>query len=108
MSTDIHPKSPTEIAAQIWCKPEHSSEVMNVKLAESFAEALAEEQRHTDAWYETAAQFSRNANFYQGIVRQIGEMFGDAAYISDDGSKQQDILVLKVPELVAAALKGAK
>jgi hypothetical protein len=34
-------------------------------------------------------------------------MFGVAAKTSDDGSIQQDVLALKVPELVAAALAAA-
>ena len=56
------------------------------------------------AWRESAAQMSRNAEYYRGLVVKIGEMFGEAAYISDDGSKQQDVLCAKVPELVSAAL----
>ena len=56
-----------------------------------------------DAWEETAKQSHRNCDFYRGLVVLIGEMMGDAAYMSDDGSKQQDVLCLKVPELVKAA-----
>lgn len=52
------------------------------------------------SWIETAAEFDSNSNFYHGIVIQIGEMFGEAAKTSDDGSVQQDVLALKVPELV--------
>lgn len=55
-------------------------------------------------WMETAAQFSRNEDFYRGIVCQIGEMFGDEAYRSDDGSLQDSVLALKVPDLVRKAL----
>ena len=55
-------------------------------------------------WLETAAQFQRNAEFYHGIVTEIGEMFGTAAKTSDDGSIQDSVLALKVPELVRAAL----
>jgi len=33
-------------------------------------------------------------------------MFGKTAYTSDDGSVQQDVLALKVPELVSAALSS--
>ncbi len=65
-------------------------------------ERLAKER---DSWMETAAQLSRDADFYRGLVTGIGAQFGEIAYISDDGSKQQDVLCLKVPELVAATLK---
>jgi hypothetical protein len=57
--------------------------------------------RERDAWIETARQHARNEDFYRGIVTQIGEMFGEAARTSDDGSVQQSVLALKVPELVA-------
>ena len=55
-------------------------------------------------WKETAAQYARNEEFYRDIVEQIGEMFGEAARTSDDGSIQDSVLALKVPALVAAAL----
>ncbi len=54
-----------------------------------------------EAWMETAAMHHRNEEFYRGIVCQIGEMFGMVARTSDDGSVQEDVLALKVPELVA-------
>ena len=60
------------------------------------------------SWIETAAEFDSNSNFYHGIVIQIGEMFGEAAKTSDDGSVQQDVLALKVPELVRDALQELK
>ena len=57
--------------------------------------------RERDLWQETAAQESRNTAFYCDIVRQIGAQFGVAARTSDDGSVQDSVLALKVPELVA-------
>lgn len=54
-----------------------------------------------DNWKETALMYARNSNFYHGVVVQIGEAFGQEAYTSDDGSIQEDVLALKVPELVA-------
>ena len=56
-----------------------------------------------DAWEHTAAEFARNADYYRGLVQRIGALYGEAAYVSDDGSKQQDILCAKVPELAEAA-----
>lgn len=52
-----------------------------------------------DGWQRTAAEFHRNAEFYRGIVTQIGAPFPDA-YVSDDGTVQEDVLALKVPEIV--------
>lgn len=59
-------------------------------------------ERQRKAWEESAAQFHRNECFYRDLIHQIGKPFGVAAMTSDDGSVQQDILALKVPELVAA------
>lgn len=53
-----------------------------------------------EGWKDAAAQYLRNSDFYQGIVRRIGERFGVAARTSDDGSVQDDVLALKVPVLV--------
>jgi hypothetical protein len=56
--------------------------------------------RHCANWIQSYAQESDNSNFYRSIVTQIGEMFGETAKTSEDGSIQEDILTLKVPELV--------
>jgi len=40
------------------------------------------------------------SNYYQGIVRDIGKLFGIDAYTSDDGSIQDTVLAAKVYELV--------
>jgi hypothetical protein len=61
-------------------------------------------QRESDLWQEIAAQHNRNEEYYRGLVVQIGEMLGPDAYISDDGSIQQDVLCAKVPELVRSRL----
>lgn len=55
-----------------------------------------------DGWVESARHFANGQEFYQGIVRQIGRLFGEVACTSDDGSVQGDVLALKVPELVEA------
>lgn len=41
-----------------------------------------------------------NTEYYRGIVVKIGELFGAPAYISDDGSVQEDVLCAKVFDLV--------
>lgn len=70
--------------------------------------ALAEALRSAEAWQETAAQAYRDVEFYRGIVHQVGEMFGVAARTSDDGSIQEDVLALRVPELVAELRKDSE
>ncbi len=54
----------------------------------------------TSNWESTAAQHLRNEEYYRSLVVQIGEMFGIMSKISDDGSVQDSVLALKVPELV--------
>ena len=60
--------------------------------------------KSTVAWYDTSLQYARDMEFYRGLVTEIGEMFGDAAKTSDDGSLQDSVLALKVPELVRSIL----
>jgi len=96
MSDNTTPES-RGLAAQCWCDPRTSGTVMDPTLAEVFAEML---DRHN----ETALQYFRNQQFYRGLVVQIGEMFGDAAKTCDDGSVVDEVLVKKVPELVARAV----
>lgn len=62
---------------------------------------MDERNAEADAWMETAKQQLSNTNYYRGLVVNIGEMLGPSAYISDDGSVQEDVLCAKVPELVA-------
>lgn len=63
--------------------------------------AVIGREAERDGWMDSARQFSNGQDFYQGIVRQVGEMFGKEAITSDDGSVQDDVLALKVPDLVA-------
>lgn len=63
---------------------------------------LTQALKERDNWIDTAAQYARNEEFYHGLVVAIGESFGVAAKTSDDGSIQDHVLALKVPELVAA------
>jgi hypothetical protein len=68
---------------------------------EAFSRAEAAEKR-AQTWEETACQGARNTGYYRDIVVAIGETIGLQAYVSDDGSVQQDVLCAKVPELVVA------
>jgi len=46
------------------------------------------------------AKYVDDMDFYRSLLINIGEIIGQAAYISDDGSKQEDVLVKKLPQLV--------
>lgn len=89
---------------------ERSLDALTDTLAENTGHLLkanqlaAEKDRDMKAMTDTAQEFSNGLEFYRDLVHRIGELFGDAARTSDDGSVQQDILALKVPELVEKAL----
>jgi hypothetical protein len=82
------------IAAQCWCDDENKKTEMDAALAESFARRIA-------AWMDTAAMFSRNADFYRGLVDECAKHLGQEAYTADDGTVYDSPVRLKVPELVA-------
>ena len=52
-------------------------------------------------WKDTARQYARNAEYYKGLLIEIGSNFGEAAFLADVGTLSEDILVAKLPELVA-------
>lgn len=59
--------------------------------------------RMLSTWMQTAAQNQRNADFYRDIVHQCADNLGElvpSAYVSDDGSIQDEPLAVKVPGLV--------
>jgi hypothetical protein len=60
------------------------------------------------AWMETARINQGNAEFYRGIVTKIGLMFGVAARTQDDGGIVEDVLALRVPELVDGLLNASR
>lgn len=84
-----------QIAAHCWCDDETKNIVMNAALAEAVAKRIA-------AWMDIAAQAQRNCDYYRGLVVRCGNSFGAAAKTCDDGSKSEDVLCAKVPELVEA------
>lgn len=59
-------------------------------------------QHQLDGMTDMAAWWQRSSEFYRGLVQRCGEVFGVAAYTADDGSVMDDVLALKVPELVEA------
>lgn len=67
-------------------------------------QATRDAEQLAENWREEARKALENADYYRGLLVKIGEMFGEVAYISDDGSKQDSVLVAKVPELVRTAI----
>lgn len=61
---------------------------------------LAQARLEADNWRDTAERESRNRDYYRELLERIGRSLGEQAYIADDGSRMQDVLVAKVPELV--------
>lgn len=86
-----------ELAAQCWCDEETKYTIMDPVLAEAVAKRIA-------FWMEEAARNGRNTEYYRGLVEKCGETIGQGARIADDGSRSQDVLCAKVPELVAAIM----
>jgi hypothetical protein len=84
------------------------------RLRDELAQCRSERQREhairvriageLESWTASAAQFSDGQKFYHSLIKKIGERFGVAAKTSDDGSVQEDVLALRVPELVEAAI----
>jgi hypothetical protein len=71
---------------------------------EEQAATIARLEGERDGWERTAADMANGMAFYRDIVRQAGQHFGPAVYTSDDGSVQDEVLALKVPELAAAVV----
>lgn len=73
MSRDyIHAFTPVEIAAQVWCEPEHSHTVMDAGLADTFAKFLANEQKHTNFWHECATAQQEVLGAAEAILAMVG------------------------------------
>lgn len=83
-----------QLAAQCWTDEETVRFTMKPALAEAVAKRIAN-------WMATAAEYARSVEFYRGIIEKAGSYIGAEAYTSDDGSRQDHVLALKLPELVA-------
>ena len=83
-----------ELAAQCWCDPETENTEMDVILCEAVAKRIA-------SWMSDAAQYHKNSEYYRGLLVQCGKSIGDRAYICDDGTRSEDVLCAKIPEIIA-------
>jgi len=51
---------------------------------------------------DTAAQNQRNTDYYRGLLVRCGKTIGDRAFVADDGTRAEDVLCAKIPEIIAA------
>mgnify|MGYP007100090303 CR=1 FL=1 len=56
-------------------------------------------ERERDGWRETAANFHRGMAYYRDTLDSLAHLFGEAAYIADDGSRSDEPLRAKFTEL---------
>lgn len=84
-------------ATHIECEVSCPTEVIEL---EDAAEWFEKKVKEAGNWEETARQYARNMEYYRGLVDNIALVFGQRAYICDDGSKAEDVLRAKIPELV--------
>lgn len=80
-------------AAQCWCDPETEHLELNPVLAEAVAKRIA-------VWMQTSAEMSNNTEYYRGLLVRCGKAIGDRAYTCDDGSRSEDVLCARIPEIV--------
>jgi hypothetical protein len=64
--------------------------------------------RERDFWYDTALGLCNDCGYYRDMLVTIGELFGQEARIADDGTDMNEVLVAKVPELVAELVHRMK
>ena len=66
---------------------------------------LAASEKAREAWTETARMHAKNEAYYRDLI--VRTLSGTpAAFVSDDGSVQQDVICAKLPELYAASEKA--
>ena len=87
-------KEAREVAAECW----RDAETKNTEKDATLAEAIA---KRISFWMQTAAQNQRNTDYYRGLLEQCGKTIGDRAFIAEDGTRMDDVLCAKIPEIIA-------
>lgn len=80
-------------AIECWTDEETKDIPMDMRLAAAVATRIA-------FWMRTASEGYRGAEFYHNILEECGKHIGVEAFTSDDGSIQEDVVALKVPQIV--------
>lgn len=60
----------------------------------------AEVARAISTWMDQAADMHRTEQYYRSLLLAIGRTLGHEAYVSDDGSIQDEPLCAKLPKMV--------
>lgn len=55
-------------------------------------------ENSVESWRQAAEQHHRNEQWYRGLLVKLGQRLGEPVYISDDGSVNDEPLILKVVE----------
>lgn len=72
---------------------------------QEWSERLAASEKAREAWTETARMHAKNEAYYRDLI--VRTLSGTpAAFVSDDGSVQQDAICAKLPELYEASEKA--
>lgn len=97
------PKSPPQPAVSV--EQAHlTGYIEQLGIPETKADAIAQR----DMWVESAAMFSRNEEYYRGLLDQIAETIGPEAWKADNGDIVDDEPVrARLPELVHHRLSAA-
>lgn len=80
------------------------AKAVGLPIPNTIAQAVIER----DGWMEEAARYARNADYYRGLLVAIGELLGPEARTADNGVSSADVLVAKLPELVAKLIERAR
>lgn len=73
---------------------------LSKNLVETLLARVEELEKSLKAEHEQAIFYAKGLDYYRGVLVTIGEAIGREAYIAEDGSVQQDVLIAKLPELV--------
>lgn len=92
-------KSVQDLAAQV-VRLRQDLETAQKQNRDGFAN-MERVKQERDAWEDTAQNHYRNEQYYRGLLLEVAKHLGDGVFVCDDGSRSEDPLVAKVPELVA-------
>jgi hypothetical protein len=82
-------------ASMCWQDDETAHLVEAIELREAIAKRIA-------GWIGIACQNQQNADYYRGLLERCGKAIGDRAKTAHDGTKLDEVLVARIPEIIEA------
>lgn len=82
-----------------WCSP-----YFHVSLLDMIATPDEAVETAPCGWEVEAKRFHDGQEGFRAWLREVALMFGEQAYIADDGSRMDDVLIAKVPDMVRALM----